>query len=128
MPAAIHVHGLTSLQKAFKLASPDLKKELRASLRTAAEPVRRTAELNAETGIRRMTLPWSRMRVGVNQKLVYVAPRKRGTKDARRKRSNVAGLLLDRAMVPALHANTQVVVHELEQMLDTVGRDWERVR
>jgi hypothetical protein len=67
------------------------------------------------------------MRVGVTQTSVYVAPRHRGTRDGRRRRPNLAGLLLQRSMLPALTRNQPRVVREVDEMLAKVGRKWERV-
>lgn len=127
MPAAgetLRVEGLRDLQRAFKLADKELAKELRSTLRDTAEPVRADAERLAVAGIETIGIPWSRMRVGVTQTSVYVAPKRRGGQRDRR-RPNLAGLLLDRAMLPALRRNEPRVVREMEQMLDRVGRRWE---
>jgi hypothetical protein len=66
------------------------------------------------------------MRTGVTQKSVYVAPKKRGTRDTRLRRPNFAGLLMDRAMQPALDRNASGIEAAFERFLDEVGRDWER--
>ena len=127
MPAVsetVRVDGLRELQRAFKLADVTLHRELRATLREVAEPVRADAERMASAGIPRIGMPWSRMRVGVTTTSVYVAPRQRGARDTRR-RPNLAGLLLDRAMLPALTRNQPRVMAEMDQMLGSVGRAWE---
>jgi len=128
MPAVgetLRVDELADLNRAFRLADRTLARELRGGLRDAAEPVRLDAERLATARISRIGVPWSRMRVGVTTHTVYVAPRQRGTRFAQRKRSNIAGLLIERAMVPALRANELRVVAEMEQVLGTVGRAWE---
>lgn len=127
MPAsdAIRVEGLRELNRAFARADRVLNAELKDGLRDAADPVRADAEALAVSGIPRIGLPWSRMRVGVTQKLVYVAPKERGRKRGRR-RPNLAGLLTERAMVPALEQNTAEVERRVGRVLDTVGREWER--
>lgn len=127
MPAtdAIKVQGLRELDRAFLRASKTLDKELRAGLREAAEPVRRDAENRALERITRIGVPWSRMRVGVTRTLVYVAPRERG-RNRQLRRPNLAGLLMDRAMQPALDANIGEVERRVGQVLATVGREWER--
>ena len=130
MPAVgetVRVQGLRELQRAFKLADVTLERELRTSLRQVAEPVRADAESLATATIPRVGMPWSRMRVGVTQSSVYVAPRQRGVRGGPRRRPNFAGLLLERAMMPALARNESRVVAELEQVLGKVGRAWERV-
>ncbi len=88
------------------------------------------AERLAVSGIRRIGIPWSRMRVGVTAHSVYVAPRKRGLKtrgsDPRR-RPNLAGLLMGESLLPALQQNESRVASQVGHLLDEVGREWERV-
>jgi hypothetical protein len=129
MADTIIVEGLTDLQRAFKAADVTVQRELRKALRVAAEPVRADAELLAVSGIRRIGLPWSRMRVGVTNREVYLAPRERGQKgrDQRLRRPNLRGLLLTRAMEPALAQNQGQVVAGVDAALATVGRVWEDV-
>lgn len=124
MPA-IHVEGLRDLDRAFKAADVALNKDLRKTLTAAAEPVRSGAEALAISGIPRMTVPWSRMRIGVTAHSVYVAPRKRGSRVARSKRPNLASLLLGRSMLPALEQNRERVLQEFDGLLEDVGRAWE---
>lgn len=126
----IRVEGLRDLQKAFRRADADLRKELRAGLRRAAEPVKTSAEQLALERISHMTIPWSKMRVGVTQREVYVAPKQRGIKargDDPRRRRNLFDLLLGKSLEPALAQNIGKVEAELEHVLDVVGHDWERV-
>jgi hypothetical protein len=54
--------------------------------------------------------------------LAYVAPVKRRTSNARRKRKNLADLMMDRAMEPALEENETRVRETLEDVLDRLGR------
>lgn len=126
MPAsgAVRVDGLRELNRAFKVADRSLQKELRDSLRDVGEPVRADAEALAVAAIPRATLEWSRMRVGVTTKAVYVAPRARRRRGTAR--PNYAGLLLQRAMLPALDRNIGEVERRFDRMLAEVGRDWER--
>lgn len=121
------VEGLSDLQKAFRVADKSAQRELRASLKKVVEPVRQDAERLAVAGIPRVGLPWSRMRVGVTTRTVYVAPKQRGSRHQERRRPNFAGLLLERSMLPALRANEREVMVEMDRMLGEVGRDWERV-
>lgn len=114
------------MQRAFQLADRDLRTELRTSLRKVAEPVRTDAERLAVAGIPTVGVPWSRMRTGVTQTSVYVAPRERGTRDSRRRRPKFASVLLNRAMLPALRRNEHLVAVEMDRLLAEVARDWER--
>jgi hypothetical protein len=67
------------------------------------------------------------MRVGVTRHTVYVAPKQRaGRGGPGRGRPNLAGLLMDRAMLPALKTNAPRIELGLRSMLNEVGRDWER--
>lgn len=127
MPAsdAIRVEGLRELNRAFARADQVLHRDLTGGLREAAEPVRADAESLALSSIPRIGLPWSRMRVGVTRRVVYVAPQRRGRKRGRR-RPNLAGLLMGRAMSPALERNRGEVESRVGRVLDTVGREWER--
>lgn len=127
MPAqtAVRVEGLRALSRAFAVADKTLSRELRKGLRDAAEPVRADAEALASSRISNIGVSWSRMRVGVTRSSVYVAPRERGTR-GRSRRSNLAGLLLERAMQPALEANIGDVEEAVDDVLATVGRAWER--
>jgi hypothetical protein len=124
----IRVEGLRELQRAFKAADKTLQKDLRSGLRAAAEPVRASAESLAVEKIARIGVPWSRMRVGVTQRDVYVAPKQRGQKgrDQRLRRPNLFDLLMGRALQPALDQNIAKVERQLERLLDAVGSSWER--
>jgi hypothetical protein len=131
MPAvtqkAVVVDGYRELLRAFSVADKTLSKELRSGLRDAAEPVRSDSEALAVARIPNIGLPWSRMRVGITTRSVYIAPRQRGARGrSTRKRPNLAGLLLGRAMEPALDANIASVSESVDDVLATVGRAWER--
>lgn len=127
MADAVIVEGLTQLQRAFKAADVSVQRELRKALRLAAEPVRADAERLAVAGIPRIGTPWSRMRIGVTNKEVYLAPRERGQKgrDQRLRRPNLRGLLLGRSMEPALAQNHQAVIAGVDAALATVAKVWE---
>lgn len=127
MPEAISIQGLTSLQRAFKAADATVQKELRTALRVAAEPVRADAERLAVSSIRRIGVTWSRMRIGVTNREVYLAPRQRGQKgrDQRLRRPNLRDLLLGRAMEPALEHNRAEVIAGVNAALGTVAKVWE---
>lgn len=128
--ATIAVRGLTELQRAFKVAAPEAQRELRKALRLVAEPVKNDAEQLARSNISRIGVPWSQMRVGVTQKVVYVAPKQRGVKsrtDRRFRRPNFFDLLMGRSLEPALERNEARVEAAVQVALDTVGRKWEAV-
>lgn len=126
----LHVEGLADLRRAFALADKDLSNELRLGLREVAKPVQYDAERLAWDTIPRIGLNWSRMRIGVNRTSVYVAPKQRGVKTRGRnaqRRPNLFDLLLGRSLEPALEQNVSLIVSEMEQVLATVGKKWERV-
>lgn len=125
---AIRVHGLRELNRAFRAADKEQATQLRKTLREVAEPVRSEAEQRAGSQIENIGPRWARMRTGSTQSLVYVAPRQRGARGANPlRRPNLAPLLMDRAMAPALESNRDDVENALGDMLDHVGRVWERV-
>jgi hypothetical protein len=112
---AVSVKGLRELSRAFGKLSVELKQELRETLAAAGDPVRARAESLASSEIRNIGDHWSRMRLGVTTSLVYIAPasrRRRGSK-----RPNLAPLLMDRAMQPALDQEAPAVVGLLDAML-----------
>lgn len=115
------VENLANLQRALAKADKGVRLGLRKGLREVAEPVRRDAEALAAGSIPRIGAKWPRMRVGVTRNLIYVAPRQRGTKEKSRKRPNLAGLLLDRAMDPALERNKGRIEGDVEALLDKVA-------
>jgi hypothetical protein len=125
----VRVEGLRELQRAFKLADAEQHKQLRATLKTVAEPVRVDAEILAVDRIRRIGIPWSRMRVGITQTSVYVAPEMRGRRSRSNRairRPNLKPLLLDEAMIPALNSNTPKIVAAFERALGEIGKKWEQ--
>lgn len=124
--ATIRVKGLAELDAAFRIAGSTLQKTYRADLRKIGEPIRADAERLARSNISRIGSAWSEMRVGVTSRLVYVAPKRRG-RNPRLKRPNLAGLLMGRAMEPALEQNVTGVETEIGHLLDIMGRTWERV-
>lgn len=131
MPLAgdtLRVEGLRDFQRALKVADAELSKEFRVRLRKVAEPVRADAERLALAGIPKIGIPWSRMRVGVTQTTVYVAPKQRGSRGRTgRHRPNLFDLLLGRSLDPALDMNEPRIRAEFEDLLVDVARKWERV-
>lgn len=123
----VTVHGLRELVRANAQAEPGLKREFRRNYRAVAEPVRATAEANALTiGNVPASPSWGAMRTGTTTKTLYVAPRQRGSREGSRKRPNLADLLMERAMAPALAAHEGRIAREFERFLDTMGRRWAR--
>lgn len=117
---------MRELNRAFARADRKLRLEKNDALERAAEPVRSSAESLASATIKPGKVPWDAMRIGVTQRVVYVAPLQRSTRVARRKRKNLAGLLMDQAMQPALDMHRSEVVERVDDLLADVGREWER--
>jgi len=125
------VENLGEVLRALKTVERDVRLGVRKELRQAAEPIRADAAELTDTRIRNMyrSPRWSRMRVGVTQRVVYVAPRQRGVKSQPRqqlKRPNLADLMTTRAMQPSLDRHRTTVVREMEQMLDRAAAKFNR--
>ncbi len=126
MQGPIRVRGLTDLNRALKVAEKDVRLGIRADLRHAADPVRADAETLATARISHIGVDWSRMRVGVTQSLVYVVPRKRGTKDQRMKRPKLAPRMMNESMQPALDRNKPEIERRFNEMLYGVAAKFNR--
>lgn len=128
MAPIVDVKGLRELNRAFAVASADVRKNKRKRLEGAARPVARTAEVLALGRISHMpgSPAWAGMRIGSNRDFVYVAPQRRGSRIASKKRRNIARLLINRAMEPAVDRNAENVRRTLDDMLARMERAWER--
>lgn len=115
------VRGLRDLQAGFARADKESRLFVRKALGEAAEPVRRDAEALASDRIPRIGSAWARMRTGVTRRSVYVAPKKRGAKATARRRPNLAPLLMERAMQPALDRNAGDAERRVETALDRIA-------
>lgn len=124
--AGVAVKGLRDLNRALAKADKQTRLGVRKELRDTAEPVRREAEHLADARIRNIGPRWGRMRVGVTRSSVYIAPRTRAVGRGQRRRPNLAGLLMERAMEAALERNRSHVEWSLEQMLDRVADRFNR--
>ena len=120
------VEGLGDLNRALRRADKDVRAGVRKELRGIAEPIQRTAETLAFSSIRNIGRDWSRMRIGATLDLVYVAPQMRGTKTKARKRSNLADLLMDRAMQPALDQHAPEIERRVGDALDRAADNFSR--
>lgn len=119
--SAIRVKGAAELERAFMQLRREVLAELKPALRTLAGPVRVDAERLAVQNIRNIGAGWGdaqqwwEMRVGVGAGVVYVAPKshRRGGSP----RPNLGGLLMDRAMQPALDQNQEKIVAGLDALV-----------
>jgi len=116
----VRILGLRELDRAFGQVSRETRLGMRAELRAIAEPVRSEAQELAPQKISNIGDQWARMRVGVTARGAYVAPQSRGRGKIRR--PNLAGLLMDQAMLPALRDHEAEIVAGLGLWLDAVGR------
>lgn len=123
---SVKIRGLRELNRAFRAVDNGLEETLREGLRHAAEPVRVLAERKGLSEISGMSgsPKWAEQHTVVSKRtaLVYIAPSRRGTRIPSRKRTNLAGLLATRAMEPALEENEEKVVHDVEAVIDILGR------
>ncbi len=126
MSGAVRVNGLRDLNRALARTSKDVRLGVRKELREVAEPIRSEAEDLAKRRIRNIGPNWSRMRVGVTQDLVYIAPRQRGVKSGPRRRPNLAVRLMEDAMRPALNRHAHEVEKDLDEMLGRVSNKFSR--
>jgi hypothetical protein len=122
----VQVRGLRECTLAFEHVRESLDETVREGLKHAAEPVRVLAERRAveEIGNMPSSPKWAEQKIVVSKRtaLVYMAPRKRQTRAPERKRKNLAPLLMDKAMEPALESNEERVTRSVEVLLDTLGR------
>lgn len=132
MAGTVAVRGLQDLSRAFRVADQSLKKNLRGELREIGRPVAELAQklaIQEISGLSRgRTVDWSQTRLGVTQKLVYVAPKQRGRRSRQNemiRRPNLKSLLLDKAYDPALDTYTERTVTKFERLLDKMAQDWE---
>lgn len=129
MAGAVALHGYRELATAFAKADDQRKKAVPLVMREVAEPIRRDSSALARGKIRRMDERWSQMRTGVTRTLVYVAPKQRGIKargEHPRRRPNLAPLLADRAMEPALHRHEADVANAVDRALDRLAAEFNR--
>ena len=128
---AIRIEGLRELDRAFRLYGRGMEKGLREAMEAAAEVVRPDAEALARSTLKTpKNVDWTLMRVGVLKRVSYVAPVERGRRTQRRPNSGrpkLKGLLLDRAMEPALEQNVSRVESEFDDALKDLARMWSRV-
>ncbi len=122
----ITVDGWRELQRDFAKADKDSQKEMKALVRQVAEPVKADAQGFAAERIPTVTLPWATMRVGVTQKLVYVAPKQRGARGVTnpKRRPKFGTLLAVRAMQPAATKNQPLLEARTAHLFDEIARRW----
>lgn len=125
--AGINVRGLANLNRALRQADRDVRLGIREEYRNVAEPVRAVAETLALANIRNIGVPWSRFRVGITQRAVYVVPKQRGARgrNQRRRRPNLARLMYPQ-MQNALDRNQAEIERRFNAMLFGVADKFNR--
>ena len=122
--AGIKVRGFTELHRALRNADKETRLGIRKVEREAAEPVRVEAQELAAREISHIGTEWAAMRTGITTKLVYVAPRRRRKKGT--PRPNLAGLLMTKAMEPALDRHSEQIERSMEQALERMSDNFNR--
>ena len=119
MAGAVRVRGLAELNRDFRRLSKDVSTELVDGLKEAAEDVKTDAQTMALTRIGNMPRSprWAGMKLNVARgsaavKMFPASRRRRGTG-----RSNLANLLMDMAMDPALEKNAAGVEKKVDALL-----------
>jgi len=115
----VKVTGLRELDRAFADYERGVKREFRKELRVGAEPIRMRAESLALGNIANIGGVWSRMKIGVTARSVYLAPVARRSIGPPRK--NLAGLLLRQSMLPALEEGAAPLVESVDRWLDRLA-------
>lgn len=117
--AEVAIKGREELERAFLEVRREVLLELKPAIAQVANEVRQDAETRAGAEISNIGPRWQRMRLGVTLKAVYIAPRSRRQGGSPRK--NLAGLLMDRAMQPALDEHGEKVVHRISEVCDAAA-------
>jgi hypothetical protein len=127
---AVAVHGWRELQRLLAKTDKESRKQIRVVEREIAEPVKVVAESFALTRISHIDKRWWRMRIGLTQRFLYVAPRQRGIKikgSHPLKRPAFAPLLYGTAMLPAAERFQPEFEQRLERAFEQIARTWGEV-
>lgn len=117
-PAEVIVRGRAELERAFMEVRREVAHELKPALLVAAEPVRSESESLTVSNVENIGPKWSRMRIGMTPKAIYVAPRSRRRGGSPRK--NLAGLLAAQ-MEAALKDKEEEVVAAVTVVIDVAA-------
>lgn len=116
------IFGADELRRAFLDAGTSFNREMRDRIAGYAQPVETDAEALAVGRISHIGSQWWEMRRGTAPGMVYVAPQRRGTRVASRKRPKFAPLLMRKAMLPALDRNRTQIVSKVDALLARMER------
>lgn len=127
--AGLEVQGLRALQRSFAAVSVELDRGLRKELKQFADPIATDVERTAVrdvSGLRRARDPkWSKMRVGVTRRLVYVAEKERGRlsrHNPRLRRPEFGVYLYETAMEPVLRRHEPELAPRLTALIDGISQ------
>jgi hypothetical protein len=119
--AGVQVEGLAELRRALSRLSTEAGRAFRAELADLGKDIAMDASTRAVDEIRNIGDRWSEFRVGVTAREVYVVPRERAVgRGSARKRPNLAGMLMTRALEPAMVENEVYVEQRLNEILETL--------
>lgn len=117
--STVRVKGLRETISAFDKMQGRAGNIIRAELAIVGEPVRSAAAALAVENIRNIGDDWSQMRLGIVTRAVYIAPKQRRRRGS--PRPNLAVLLLERAMFPAVEQHEPEVIAALETAIDRLA-------
>lgn len=120
--------NVEQVNAALFACEPKIRRGALKEIERVAQTIDRDAEALARARIRRIGFAWSQMRIGRTSGSVYLAPVQRGTKRGRQKRPNLAPLLLDRAMRPAVRRNEAKVLAAANKAISDTTREFNRGR
>ena len=120
MPSAtVEIEGLRELQRNLAKINRGAAGAVRKGIRNAATPVARHAEGLASGNISNIGPAWSRIRIGSPSGQVYLAPKQRNRGGS--PRPNLAGLLMNEAMIPAVGDKRREFLKAVEKTFDDLA-------
>lgn len=117
--ATVEIHGLRELQRNLNKINKGAAGAVRKGIRQAAQPVQRHVETVALGQIRNIGPNWSRMRIGAPSGTVYLAPKQRNRGGS--PRPNLAGLLMNEAMIPGVGDKRREFLTAVEKTFDDLA-------
>ncbi len=105
-------------------ADKETRLGIRKAERTVAEPVKADAQKLAARQIKPGKVDWTGMRIGITQKLVYIAPKTKRTVGSPRRKFGT--LLRDKAMLPAVERNREATIRAFQNELDHMAEHFNR--
>jgi hypothetical protein len=120
----IRLSGYREVLRAFDRTTQEAD-DIRHVFADVALPMARHATGLAIQAIPKVTIPWSRNRVGVSAGGVYVVPQKRGTRDPRKRRPNF-GVMLNTLSYDPTVAHFEPIIHlSVERAIDRLVHTFE---